>query len=111
MDRLSHAATFARRRLISDPDRTACVYVIKCDKFYKIGVADNVKTRMADLQTSNPFELRVIATRCVEKAFAVESKLHNDYKPFRVRGEWFELTEHALHDLMLVLRAQPVPND
>ena len=111
MDRLSHAVKYARQRLIADPDRTACVYVIKCDKFYKIGVADNVKVRLAALQHCNPIELRVVAARRVAKAFSVESKLHIKYKPFHVRGEWFELTEHALHELILLLRGEPVPKD
>jgi hypothetical protein len=35
------------------------VYLIKCQQFYKIGVANDVESRLAQLSTGNPFPLEV----------------------------------------------------
>jgi hypothetical protein len=68
------------------------IYFVKCRRFLKIGFATDVRTRIADLQTGNPFELRLIAelknhTRIVETWF------HEILWKSRTRGEWFRMTK------------------
>lgn len=55
----------------------------------KIGKADNVKKRLIQLQTANPFKLELLHQH--EGGEWVERELHKHLKPARVRGEWFDM--------------------
>lgn len=58
----------------------------------KIGKANNIDERLADLQTGNSNSLKLIG--CVEckseeHSFWLEKKLHKKFKHLLIRGEWF----------------------
>ena len=59
----------------------------------KIGVAKDIKQRLAGLQTGSPFILKVWYYFIVddEKAMSVERDLHNLFRWSRVHGEWFKI--------------------
>lgn len=78
------------------------LYLIKCQNFYKIGVAANVQDRLAQLATGNPFDLEVLAVFQFEYANSVESALHQRFSNERVRGEWFELETHHIDEIIQV---------
>lgn len=63
------------------------VYFIQAGRSIKIGLATNVKARMAELQTGNHEELQLLGfipgDRCLER------QLHRRFSEFRIRGEWF----------------------
>ena len=69
------------------------IYFIKCHSTVKIGYSgiDDIHIRLYALQVSSPFKLEVMKTingsRILEKAF------HKVFKPYRIRGEWYELNE------------------
>lgn len=71
------------------------VYVIQAGNKkgpYKIGVADNPKQRMADLQIGNHVDLRlllVIPCSSRRNAYHLETRLHRELGGLRIRGEWF----------------------
>jgi len=67
------------------------LYLIKCQQFYKIGIANDVQSRLAQLSTGNPFELEVLAVYGYDNAEIVERALHQAFANNRKRGEWFEL--------------------
>lgn len=67
------------------------LYLIKCQQFYKIGIANDVQSRLAQLSTGNPHELKVLAFYGYENAELVERVIHQKFANKRVRGEWFEL--------------------
>lgn len=84
-----------------------CIYIIEQKKnnsiwgpAFKIGYSqtmDGVQGRLRDLQTGNPFELKLYL--CVEGDRKVEKNLHNILHPFKSlsdtsRNEWF----HDPHD-------------
>jgi hypothetical protein len=55
----------------------------------KIGVADNVKGRLAGLQTNHHNKLRLIGV--IPNGGREATKLlHKQFKAFRLAGEWFE---------------------
>lgn len=54
----------------------------------KIGVANDPKKRLADLQRTCPVELEIIGSRPGDTL--VERELHERFADFRVHGEWFE---------------------
>jgi hypothetical protein len=65
----------------------------------KIGIADDVEKRLKELQTGCPHDLRIIG----RIKGNVESRLHEIFDQFRLRGEWFSpdirlmafIVEHA----------------
>lgn len=54
----------------------------------KIGVANDPKKRLADLQRTSPIELEIIGSRPGDTF--VERELHERFADFRAHGEWFE---------------------
>jgi len=67
------------------------LYIIKCQEFHKIGVANDVESRLAQLSTGNPYPLEVQTIYEFENAEPVERAIHQRYKSVRQRGEWFTL--------------------
>jgi hypothetical protein len=58
----------------------------------KIGKANDVKTRLADLQVGNPNLLKLVGLiECKSESFAfrIERSIHEDYSQLHIRGEWF----------------------
>ena len=58
----------------------------------KIGIAWNISARLYALQSAAHEELHLIGDihcRDREAALALESKLHQQFKNFHIRGEWF----------------------
>lgn len=74
------------------------VYLIECQQFYKIGIANDVESRIAQLSTGNPFPLKLIASYRFANAQAVETVLHQRFANSKKRAEWFDLGETAEHD-------------
>lgn len=68
------------------------LYLIKCQQFYKIGIANDVESRLAQLSTGNPYPLIVQVIYEFDNAEVVERSLHQCFKDKRQRGEWFELS-------------------
>ena len=74
----------------------AFVYFIRCGRKngspIKIGVANNIDKRMADLQIANPYELSLVLSFEFDSrkhAEMVEKKIHRFFKSQHIRGEWF----------------------
>ena len=58
----------------------------------KIGVAENVESRMETLQTGNHMELQIVAKiKCTGRkaAYRREATFHREFSYKRIRGEWF----------------------
>lgn len=64
------------------------VYFIGCGSLIKIGFAQDVTQRLAQLQTGNPEPLCVTAV-IVDAPASLERLLHFVFKAARARGEWF----------------------
>jgi predicted GIY-YIG superfamily endonuclease len=70
------------------------VYVLKCHEYYKIGIATNVKSRLASNQTGNPYPIELVASIEVgeKDCYIIESYLHQSLKQWNERNEWFRLS-------------------
>jgi hypothetical protein len=72
---------------------TAYIYIIRCNEYYKIGVAHNVGHRLYELQTGNPYPLEIVGSYPAPRNMCIsfEGTLHSVFEQcgFRVRGEWF----------------------
>lgn len=61
---------------------------------YKIGVTrGTIEHQLKKLQTGNPDDLVVCRYFHTEHPFFIEKQLHRRYSGFRVRDEWFELSD------------------
>ena len=75
------------------------LYIIQCQEYYKIGVANDVESRLSQLSTGNPYPLKVLTVYEFDNAEFVERSLHQKYKLQRTRGEWFSLKYEDLVDI------------
>ena len=77
------------------------VYVIRSDNgLFKIGVTNNVATRLAALDTASPVVLSVFAVLESNRARSIEAELHKRFTHLRKRGEWFSLGQDDLDFLV-----------
>jgi hypothetical protein len=67
----------------------------------KIGKSNDINSRMIELQTGNPNELkliRYIECSTEEQAIYLENTLHIKYKDLQRKGEWFNFNLEMLND-------------
>ena len=79
------------------------VYVVQYnnENIYKIGVSkNNPAQRLASLQSGCPYELKFIHIEFCDNYYDLEKKLHLKYIKFRIRGEWFKLSDKKLNKLI-----------
>lgn len=87
---------------------TTGVYVIRSANRYKIGYASNVHDRLDQIQTGSPFRCRiVIFIPCeIERAMRLEAHLHIHFSHKRMIGEWFELNQVDLKELLEICKSK-----
>lgn len=78
------------------------IYVVQCNRFYKIGIAEDIKKRMAGLQTANPVKLRLLFCQKHSDYKNMERYFHCKFKHKRTRGEWFLLSNEDVEWLAVV---------
>jgi hypothetical protein len=68
------------------------VYLIRNGEsfLFKVGIAQDVESRLAQLQTGNPVELVVESSYEFPNAEIIEKVLHQKWSSVRTRGEWFD---------------------
>ena len=77
------------------------------DNPIKIGITtgNSIKDRLYGLQTSHWLELKILLQcNIVENLRGVEMELHNTYKQYNIRGEWFDIPQGELKRLISKLR-------
>jgi hypothetical protein len=85
-----------------------CVYLLRESDtdFYKIGKGNDAKARRADLQTGNRQELLIVQIATLDNenmAYALERTLHRSLDDYRVRGEWFELSQDQVEKVQYAM--------
>jgi len=81
------------------PKKIGYVYLIKQDKYYKIGRAQNIKSRVKIYKTENPKPIKIILQNQVDDYIKVETELLRKYKHKQYRGEWFLLNNQDVKDI------------
>jgi hypothetical protein len=98
-----------KRREIADAMkiRVGCVYVITADELYpivKIGFTKTpIKTRLKALDTSNPFNLYVLAEHATVVPEKAEALVHARLGAQRMKLEWFKLEDGDLEIIKAVV--------
>ena len=67
------------------------VYLIECSVtgVFKVGMSRNPISRLASIQGSYPYLLKIRACSLSSNARAKERKIHSKLKAFKLSGEWF----------------------
>ncbi len=88
-------------------DKICYVYLMKdtSNNYYKIGISNRPKYREKTLQSEKPtIELLISKKFPVRKmAESFEKALHETYSESRIRGEWFDLTEKEIENIIATL--------
>lgn len=101
---LTHNMSENEDKLISSVEpydvtaRPAYLYLISDGELIKIGIARDVRHRIAELQIGNGRRLSGIEFD-VQDALDMEQNLHKRYAKCKTRGEWFELTSADIADI------------
>lgn len=76
---------------LTNPRKTACIYAIKCEHFFKVGITTNKDARLATLSRMNPFDLSCELYRTIpyRHAHFIEKHVHDALSEWHHRGEWF----------------------
>jgi hypothetical protein len=69
-------------------DRPSFVYFVACREFIKIGWSENWRSRLHNMQTSNPDQIKVLLVLAQPKS--LEAELHKQFAAYAHRGEWFK---------------------
>jgi hypothetical protein len=81
------------------------LYLIKCNEYYKIGIANDLQSRLASLQTGNPYPLVVEFCFQFPNAAIVEKVLHQRFANVRELGEWFKFLTPDMVAFVEICRA------
>jgi Meiotically up-regulated gene 113 len=55
---------------------------------------------LSGLKTSSPFEMELLKKWRCKRPDIIEARLHERFKEFRVRGEWFKLSADIIQSLL-----------
>jgi len=81
---------------------TTYVYLVWAEgtSHYKIGRARNPQKRLKGLQTGHSRSLQMLAYMPCARASKVEAELHQRYKEFRGKGEWFDFHPFMIPEVL-----------
>lgn len=87
------------------------VYLLRCEQYYKIGIAKDVVKRTIGSQTGNPFEVKIIDTFLSLDKNADEKILHRLMSEYWHRGEWFEIPKTMIGKKSNWFKSYSLPSD
>jgi len=83
----------ARKLRYTAPQPALYLYFVRCGSAIKIGIANNIKSRMASIATYTPQPPRLENCIRTDIAADLEVLLHGKLAQFNTNGEWFMLPE------------------
>ncbi len=82
-----------------------CLYLVKCEQYYKIGVAANLNNCLNTMRNANPFEIKLVDSVFTQDFKEIELKLHNRFAAQLHRNEWFLLNEDDIEGIIELFQA------
>jgi hypothetical protein len=70
-----------------------CYLIGSGNNQFKIGRTNNLQRRLSTFQTGSSQRLQVFSQIVSNRPDVLESMLHNKFKRYRCRGEWFNLPD------------------
>lgn len=82
---------------------------MRCNSYYKIGVAKNVFSRQKNLQTSNGNIIEVVCYKRTPDYADVEKRIHAWLGQYKTGGgtEWFELSPNTVINVCVMINQAP----
>ena len=79
--------------------KSGYIYIMQSGKRnkYKIGKSYNTFYRKDTLQTGTPDDLKIIFMLYFEELEGIEISIHDEFKEYRIKGEWFKFTLNILN--------------
>ena len=79
-----------------EPPEWGFLYVLACERFVKVGLAEDVYKRIRTLQNATPFPLRRLTHQRIPYILrrAAEARAHTALAKHRIHGEWFDIEDH-----------------
>ncbi|MGL6342712.1 MAG: GIY-YIG nuclease family protein [Waterburya sp.] len=75
--------------------RHGFIYLLETEEFYKIGFSSvSGESRIKALQTGNPLKISFVSEFAAQAN--VEKEIHQKFRAFRVKGEWFRKNTRIL---------------
>lgn len=87
------------------------LYVIRNEEnIWKIGISEDVTSRISNLQTASPSKLTLLATyKSYTPVYNLEQKVHKKLRKHNIRGEWFDGNKITLNDIEVLIGAKGLP--
>ena len=68
----------------------AWVYGIQSGQFIKVGVAQDIRSRLFAFRLHNPHPIKVVMRRMVPEHYWVEKRMHQLLAQYSIAREWFD---------------------
>jgi T5orf172 domain len=82
-----------------------CIYLVKCEHYYKIGIAANLNSHLNTMRNANPFDIELIDSVFTNDFKTIEFKLHNSFAAQLHRNEWFLLSKDDVEGIIELFQA------
>jgi hypothetical protein len=82
------------------PNRPGYVYLVKADRYFKIGRSKQPNVRFEQVGLQLPFPFEILHVIPVDDMYIAEKQLHAKYAHQHLNGEWFELSESEVAEIM-----------
>lgn len=102
----AYPITLAQRK---NPETPVFLYVMYCKGFAKIGITENVRTRVTSMQGGNPFPIEVIYAVPLRREVAIEAEQQALLALSDVHwlSDWFKTSRsHARFVVQSIVRPQ-----
>ena len=76
------------------------LYIIKTGSYYKIGITQDIKSRIKNIETHNPFKPELIFYEKIPESHKIEKLLHLKYKHKNIKDEWFKLSRKDVKEIV-----------
>jgi hypothetical protein len=82
------------------PSRPGYVYLVKADKYFKIGRSKQPDVRFSQIGLQLPFPFEVLHIVPVSDMYEAEKHLHSKFAHRHLNGEWFSLSDTEVAEIM-----------
>lgn len=81
-------------------DTNLCVYFIGCNEYTKIGYTNDIKRRMREIQTCNPYNIKLLYIINNVHNVSIEKHAHLHFKQYHIRGEWYKISDSQINSFL-----------
>ena len=89
------------------------IYLIKLHNqdVYKLGVSNNPKRRICDIDSYLPFDLEILSIHYFKNVYDIEGLISDKIKDFSLRREWYSMPIEEAKKIMIELHNLNIIND